>query len=171
VRAAIAIGIVLGVISRVEETTGFSAGISSDSAWCATAFLVASPLRGIAALSAANAGYYAWIALTQPALPLEAAAGPVHVWLGLGVLTGAVFGAAGGAWRAGPRFLAALPLALVMTVEGGDALRGGAATDGIGLLAGVALAAASAPSWRRAAVAATALLAVAATGAGAAFLP
>lgn len=170
-RAAIAAGFVLGVLSRVEERTGFSAGVSSDSAWCAAAFLAASPLRGITALTAANAGYYAWIALTQPDLPFAAAAGPVETWLVLGVVTGAVFGTAGGLWRGEWRFAAALPLALVLVIEGGDALRGGAPTDGIGLVAGVALAALSASSRRGAALAAAALVAVAATGAGAAFLP
>ncbi len=170
-RVAIAAGVLLGVLSRVEERTGFSAGVSSDSAWCAAAFLAASPVRGIALLTAANAGYYACIALTQPALPLASAAGPVEAWLVLGVVTGAVFGTAGRLWRHGPRLIASLPLALVLVVEGGDALRGGAATDGIGLLAGLALAAASAPTRRSGAVAAAALVAVAATGAGAAFLP
>lgn len=164
-------GLLLGILSRVEETTGFSAGVSSDSAWCAAAFLAAAPVRGAALLTAANAGYYAWIAGTQPDLPLDAAAGPVETWLVLGVVTGVVFGLLGAAWRCRPRLLFALPLALVLVVEGGDAVRGGPPTDGIGLLAGLLLAAISARSPVAAGGAVIALLAVAATGAGAGYLP
>lgn len=165
-------GLLLGVLSRFEETTeGLSLGISSDSAWCGLAFVCGGPVRGALALSAANGSYYAYIALLQPDLSLDAVAGPPERWLGLGIVAGAVFGALGGAWRGGRRLVAVLPLALVLVIEGGDALRGGAATDGIGLLAGIALAVVAAPSRGAALVLAAVLVMLGATGAGAAYLP
>lgn len=160
----IVVGCGLGVASRVEEMlAGFSAGISSDSAWVACAFAAGGAARGALLLTAANAGYYAWIALTQPALPLAAAAGPVHEWLLLGVAGGAVFGLCGRAWRTGgrARTLAAAPLAAVLAAEGADALHGGAPTDAIGLLIGLAFFALSAHDRRVACAGCAALLALA----------
>jgi hypothetical protein len=168
----LAFGLLLGVLSRVEEVTdGLSLGISSDSAWCAAAFAAGSARRGALLLTAANAGYYAWIAVLQPELPLAAAAGPVEAWLGLGLAAGVVFGVTGGAWRRGAGLPVAVPLALVLVLEGGDALRGGPLTHAPGLLAGVALAVASAGSARVAVGTAALLIAVAVTGVGAAWLP
>ncbi len=110
-------GALLGVLSRVEERLdGFAVGISTDTTWCALAFLCAAPLRATLAMTAANAGYYAFVALTQPRLPLAAVAGPVERWVVLGVLTGVVFGALGGCFRRGRR-VAALPLAFVAISE------------------------------------------------------
>lgn len=89
----IAIGVLLGVLSRVEETVdGFHLFISTDSTWCATAFLAGRPLRAVLTLTAANAGYYAYVALTQPQLPLEAVAGSPWRWVALGVAAGLFFG-------------------------------------------------------------------------------
>ena len=163
--AALAAGVVLGVLSRIEEVTpGLSAGVSSHSAWVAVAFLTGASVRGAlrraalaatAAMSGGNAGYYAWIAVTEPGMPLAAAAGSPLRWVAAGILTGVVFGPAGRLWAgAGPagRALAALPLAAVLVHEGADALLGGPPTDAIGLVAGLALPAASALSpwagWR-----------------------
>jgi len=169
-------GTLLGVASRVEETTtGLSLGLSSDSAWLAAAYLAGATgvasngaLRGAAALTAANGGYYAWIALTEPATPI-AVAGPPLIWLLFGLTGGALLGVTGALWRgAGPgavRALWAAPLATVLIVDGASALAGGARSDAPGLLAGVALVLWSA---RRPApsvlVALAAFVAVAATG-------
>ena len=165
IAAALAAGALLGVLSRIEEVTpGLSAGISSHSAWVAVAFGAGAAARGglsraaltaTAAMSAGNAGYYAWIAATEPGMPLTAAAGDPLGWVAAGILTGVVFGPAGRLWAgAGPagRALVALPLSAVLVHEGADALLGGPATDAIGLVAGLALPAASALSpwagWR-----------------------
>jgi hypothetical protein len=104
-RIAVVAGAVLGVLSRIEETTdGFSAQISTNTTWLGVAFAVgvaarprASPARaalaGALALTAANAAYYAWIAATEPGTALAGVAGPPVVGLALGaalpVLSGA----------------------------------------------------------------------------------
>ena len=50
---SVLVGVALGVLSRIEETTaGFSAGISSDSAWVAVAFLLGSRGRSAAVAAA-----------------------------------------------------------------------------------------------------------------------
>lgn len=86
-------GIALGVLSRIEEVTdGFFLCISTYTTWCATAYLAGTPLRAVLALTTANASYYAYVALTQPGVPLAAVAGPVEKWLVLGVAAGLVFG-------------------------------------------------------------------------------
>ena len=104
-RIAIAAGLVLGVVSRVEEVTdGFDVGISSNVTWLMTAFFVGalagtayewSGLTGAVALTAANTSYYVWIAITEQATELDAVAGPVESWYALGVTGGCVFGVAG----------------------------------------------------------------------------
>jgi hypothetical protein len=103
-RIALASGAVLGVLSRIEETTdGFYLAISSNETWLLTAFVVGAlardvewaALAGAAALTAANTGYYAWIAITEQATELHAVAGPVVPWYALGVTGGCVFGVAG----------------------------------------------------------------------------
>jgi hypothetical protein len=117
-------GIALGVLSRVEETAGFPSLISTDSAWVGTAFAIGAlsgsvrdgSRRGAIGMSSANAGYYAWVALTQPNLPLAAVAGPVERWIALGLLTGVVFGVAGRLWRDGS-LLAPLALSTVLVLE------------------------------------------------------
>ena len=89
----IAIGLLLGVLSRVEETVdGFFLAISTNPTWCAVAFLAGRPLRAVLTMTAANAGYYAYVAITQPELPLAAVAGSPLRWLALGVATGLFFG-------------------------------------------------------------------------------
>jgi hypothetical protein len=106
-----AAGVAIGALSRIEEVAdGFDAGISSNSLWVALAFAAGIASRSVAggagagtlALSAANAGYYAWVALTEPERPLDSVAGPVLPWVLLGVAAGVVFGGAGRLWRAGP---------------------------------------------------------------------
>lgn len=128
-RIALAAGLVLGVVSRVEEVTaGFDAGISTNLTWLATAFLVGavagelarSAVAGAVALTAANAGYYAYVLATEPGRPLASVAGPVERWLALGVSAGIVFGAAGALLRSrsvAPRAAAFLPLLAVVVAE------------------------------------------------------
>jgi Family of unknown function (DUF6518) len=104
VRAAIAMGAVLGAVSRVEEVTdGFDLGISSNTTWLLTAFAAGavvatlewSALAGALALTVANTSYYAYVLLTEPGRPLHTVAGPVDRWYVLGATGGAVFGIAG----------------------------------------------------------------------------
>jgi len=174
--------VLLGVLSRIEEVTpGFSAGISSNSAWVVAAFLTGALCRGpltaaaaaAAAMTTANLSYYALYALTEPGVPLEAAAGRPAMWLALGLATGAVFAPAGQRWVAGGpavRLAASLPLAAVLVLDGASAFDGGAPADAIGLALGLGLLAVSAGSVRDRAVAAAAgvlLLGLGATGAGA----
>lgn len=128
-RIAIAAGLVLGVVSRVEETVdGFDLGISSNLGWLVTAFavgaLVASPGRGgvagAVALTAANCGYYAYVLASEPGRPLDDVAGPVERWFALGVSGGLVFGVAGALLRARSvplRVAAFLPLGALVVAE------------------------------------------------------
>ena len=151
----------LGVLSRMEETSGLPACISTNAAWVALAFAVGSRARGAAALraagagalalTAANAAYYASIAAAEPGVELAAVAGPPLGWFALGVSGGAVFGAAGLLWsgeHGARRVIAALPLAGVCVAQGIAALRGGSPGDAVALLLGVALPVASATSAR-----------------------
>ncbi len=128
-RVAIAAGIVLGVLSRVEEVAaGLDLGISTNFTWLAVAFLVGgrlgvpewSALAGAVALTAANAGYYAWILATEPGTPLDAVAGPVERWFALGATAGLVLGGAGALLASRSRALratACLPLAALLVAE------------------------------------------------------
>ena len=128
-RTAIAAGVVLGAVSRVEEVAGgFDLGISTNFTWLAVAFLVGakageiawSGVAGAAALTVANGGYYAWILLTEPGRPLEEVAGPVERWFALGVTGGLVLGAAGALLSSRSRALraaACLPLAALLVAE------------------------------------------------------
>ena len=89
----IAIGVLLGVLSRVEETVdGLFLAISTNTTWCAVAFLAGRPLRAVATMTAANAGYYAYVAIDRPGLELSAVAGSPLRWLALGVAAGLFFG-------------------------------------------------------------------------------
>lgn len=182
--AALAAGAILGVLSRVEEVTpGLSAGVSSDSAWVATAFVVGSrapesrlaALLATATMCAANGAYYVWIALAERGTPLAVVAGDPWTWVLAGVLTGLVFGVAGRLWRVSAprgRLAAVVPLATVFAIEAGDALRGGAATEAIGLAIACVLPVVSSPTSRWPAVGVSAALAVlAASGVGAELLP
>ncbi len=129
-RIALTAGLVLGVLSRVEEVTGgFDLGISSNLTWVATAFGAgalagARPLRsavaGALALTVANAGYYAHVVATEPGRPLDSVAGAVEGWFALGVSGGAVFGGAGALLRsrsAALRAAAFLPLVALIVAE------------------------------------------------------
>ncbi len=128
-RIALVAGLVLGVVSRVEETVdGFDLGISSNLGWLATAFAVGAlagafargGLAGAAALTAANCGYYAYVLVTEPGRPLDDVAGPVERWFALGVTGGFVFGAAGALLRARAvplRLAAPLPLGVLGVAE------------------------------------------------------
>jgi hypothetical protein len=151
-RSAVGAGAVLGVLSRIEETTGFSAGISANATWLGLAFAVGVLARGVPAwraacagalaLTAANGAYYAWIAVFEPGVALAGVAGPPVVWLALGVGGGAVLAATGWLWavsRGPARVLASLPLAGVCIAEGIFALLGGPLSDGVALVIGVAL--------------------------------
>ena len=137
--AAAALGaVLLGVLSRVEETSELSLGISTDAAWVALAFVAGAVLRGRTAaraalcgalvLTLANLAYYAWIAAEEPGVDLTAVAGPPLRWLILGVAGGALFAVAGRWWSGSsgvPRVLASLPLAGVCIADGITALDGG----------------------------------------------
>jgi hypothetical protein len=153
-RIALVAGALLGVLSRIEETTaGLSLGISANSTWLAVAFLagmahrraaaLAGARAGALALTAANLAYYTWIAVLEPGVELAAVAGSPLRWLLLGASGGAVFAVAGRLWARGrgpARVLASLPLAGVCIADGIPALLGGALTDGVGLVLGVVLA-------------------------------
>jgi uncharacterized protein DUF6518 len=127
VRIALAAGLVLGVLSRVEETVeGLDAGISTNLTWLAVAFASGAAARrrsavaGAFALTAANAGYYAYVAITEPGRPLAGVAGPVERWFALGIAGGIVFGAAGALIRderARVRAAGALPIAALLLAE------------------------------------------------------
>lgn len=127
-RAAIAGGALLGVASRLEEVHGPATQIiSTRPTWLAAAVLAGlttaartrapAPARqgdraptstaragrgaaaGTAALVAANAAWYAWVALTEPGTDLLAVAGsPLH-WLLLSALAGVPGGATGAVLR------------------------------------------------------------------------
>lgn len=129
-RIALAAGLVLGALSRVEEVhEGFDLGVSTNFTWLGAAFLVGalvvagvewSGLAGALALSTANVGYYAWILATEPGRPLDAVAGPVERWFALGVTGGFVLGFAGALVRSDRlaiRSVAALPLAALLVAE------------------------------------------------------
>ena len=152
----LAAGAALGVLSRIEEVAeGFSAGISSNSAWLVAAALagltMAAPARaalmGAAVLTAANLAYYAWIVATEPGTDPAGVAGPPERWFALGGAGGAVFGALGFAWRAGGprvRVAAALVVAGLLVADAITGVREGATGDAVGLVAGLALPIASA---------------------------
>lgn len=174
-----AAGLVLGVLSRVEEiTTGVSVGISSNAAWLAVAFACGLPHgraltaagAGALALTAANGGYYAWIVVLEPGVDPAAVAGPPARWFVLGATGGALLGACGRGWRTGGprlRFAAAFALSGVLVADGATALTEGQATDAPGLIAGIALALHASPDGAArtpALLALTTLVAVAATG-------
>lgn len=169
-------GLALGAVSRFEEVTdGVSAGVSSNGTWLAAAFACGAlagstgpgAAAGAAVLSAANAGYYAYVIALQPGLALASVAGPPERWFVLGVAGGAVFGAAGFVWRAGApvaRVAAALLLGGVLIVDGSSGRLG----DAPALAAGLALPILSArgDALRAATIAAVAVIAaVASTGA------
>jgi len=172
-RVAVVAGAVLGVLSRVEETTPVSVGISANATWLGVAFVVGvahrrvSPARaagtGALALTAANVAFYASIAAFEPGVALSSVAGSPAVWLALGLGGGALFAAAGRWWATSAgmtRVLASLPLAGVCITEGVSALTGGPLGDVIGLAFGAALPVASAASARERAVGAALSLAV-----------
>ena len=152
-RIALVAGALLGVLSRIEETTGgISLSISSNSTWLAVAFVAgmthrraaapAGACAGALALTAANLAYYAWIAVLEPGMELAAVAGSPLRWLLLGASGGAIFAVTGRLWARShgrARMLASLPLAGVCIADGIPALLGGALTDGVGLVLGVVL--------------------------------
>jgi hypothetical protein len=180
-------GLVFGALSRVEEQVpDFALGISTYGTWVLAAAVAGAlgagalrggALAGAAGLTAANAGYYGWVLATEPDMPLDGVSGSPVRWLVLGLAAGAVFGAAGRAWRTGRppvRLAAALLVAAVYIADGISAVTGGPPAAGAGLVAGGALALASARDARGRAVALTAVAAigaVAATGALERLLP
>jgi hypothetical protein len=125
-------GLLLGVLSRVDETEALVLPVSDDATWIAAAFAAgalrprAAVAAGVGTLTAANLAYYAWIAATEPGVPLQSVAGSPWHWLALGALTGAVFGPAGALATRGTAPLRAaaivLPL-LVVALDHAGALR------------------------------------------------
>jgi hypothetical protein len=106
-------GIVLGVLSRVEEATdGFFVGISTHATWVIVPFLAGwaggRARDGVLVLTVANAAYYAWIAATEGG-PLVA----VGHWFAAGVAAGAAFGAVGAAARTRPGVALVVPAVIV----------------------------------------------------------
>ena len=92
--AALAAGILLGILSRVEEKSpGLDVGLSSNSAWVATAFVLGlcsrSPRQaaalGALSLTAANLAFYGWIYVREPRARFEHAIEPAEMWLVLGL--------------------------------------------------------------------------------------
>ena len=171
-------GAMLGVLSRVEETTpGFSIGLSSNATWVALAFAAGALRRGagavramcagVACLTTASTAYYLWVAITEPATALASVAGPPARWYLLGVAAGAVFGATGRLWAAssGARRLAAsVPLAAVLIADGVTPDLADQPSDGISAAVGTALLLASARSVRARVVAMLAAAGLAALG-------
>ncbi len=172
----LAAGALFGALSRIEEVAeGFSAGISSNSAWLVVAALaglaMATAARaaalGAAVLTVANLAYYAWIGVTEPSTDLAQVAGPPATWFVLGLSGGAVFGALGFGWRAGDprvRLGAALLIAGLLIADGITGVREGAAGDAVGLAAGIALPIVSARGRALQVVAGAGVLAIAAVG-------
>jgi len=172
-RIAVVAGAVLGVLSRVEETTPLSAGISANATWLALAFAIGVLHRGVGpwraagagalALTLANLAYYAWIGCTEPGVALAGVPGSPALWLALGVGGGAIYASAGRVWATSlgmTRVLASLPLAGVCIADGITSFDGGPVTDGIGLAFGAVLPVASAASARERRVGAALSLAV-----------
>ena len=115
-------GLLLGILSRVEELTdGFHLAISTHATWVLAPFaagvLSGDPrggaLRGAVLLTAANIGYYGSSAIAQPDVPLEEVAGSVPHWFAAGIAAGLVFGALGGLT---PRARVAAPAAVAAVI-------------------------------------------------------
>lgn len=118
---AVLAGVALGVLSRIDETTASPLPVSDNATWVLAALLAgalasARPVRAaVVVVTAANLAYYAWIAMTEPGVPLGSVAGsPLH-WVALGMATGVVFGAAGAVMRGGPLAVRGVALALPLT--------------------------------------------------------
>ncbi len=182
----VALGALLGVVSRIEETTsGFSVGLSSNASWLGVAFLTGAMQRraglaraaaaGCVAMTVANASYYAWIAATEPGVPLASVAGLPAYWFMLGVFGGALFGLTGGAWAVSSgamRVAWSLPISAVWIADGIGPHA--SPSDAVAAALGFAFPIASAGNGRERLVAgllAGALVAVALTGRLEAFLP
>jgi hypothetical protein len=124
------VGLVLGALSRLEETEPFFLGISTHATWLLAPFAAGllstrarrGALRGAVLTSAANAGYYAWIAVAQPGVPLAAVAGPVEHWALVGVAAGVVAGAAGAVARVGRSAVRGMVVVGLFAVLAADAL-------------------------------------------------
>ena len=122
-------GLVLGVLSRVEELNGAPAVISTHAGWALAPFVAGAlgssarsgAVRGVVLLTAANAGYYAWSAAAEPGVALESVAGSVPHWFAAGVGAGAVFGALGGLTRVGGVFARVAVPMTVLAVIAADA--------------------------------------------------
>src|SRR5687767_8493500 len=109
-------GVLLGVVSRVEEVEPFALGISTDSTWLAAAF-AAGALRGTVAgavaMTAANVAYYVYIDATEAA-GVDYLSTTVGRWLLLGLAGAAVFGFLGHHWQ---HRLAWLPLLAIAVAD------------------------------------------------------
>lgn len=120
-------GLLLGILSRVEETTdGLAAVVSTHATWVLVPFAagalagrIGSGARaGVVVLTAANAGYYAWMRTVAPADTV----GPVAHWILAGIGAGAAAGAVGGAARGTSRLARLAAPAAVGAVVAGDQL-------------------------------------------------
>ena len=113
-------GVVLGVLSRIEETEPFFLGISTHATWVLAPFAAGALSRrvasGAALLTIANAAYFAWIAATEDG-PLVA----VTHWFAAGLAAGLVFGAAGVWARGGGRIAAPALVAAVLLADAAGA--------------------------------------------------
>jgi hypothetical protein len=89
-------GILLGVLSRLDETSGLTLLVSEKPTWLLAPFAAGALTRqvdsGLILLTAANVAYYAWMLVTDGALY-----GPVAYWFLVGWAAGLVCGALG-AW-------------------------------------------------------------------------
>jgi hypothetical protein len=123
-------GLVLGVLSRIEELHGtFSATISTHATWALAPFVAGAlsasarsgAIRGASLLTAANAGYYAWSEIAHPGVSLESVAGSVPHWVAAGIGAGAVFGALGALARRGSALTRTAAASCALAVVVGDA--------------------------------------------------
>ena len=121
-------GVALGALSRIHEGTSALSVVSTHPTWLLAAVLAGAfartlgsgALAGAAALTAANAGYYALVAVSED-VPLASVAGSPGRWVVLGVAGGAAFGLAGAVARRRPGLARAAALAGVGAVLAGDA--------------------------------------------------
>jgi hypothetical protein len=117
-------GLLLGILSRVEELTDGFFLASTHATWVLAPFaaglLCTDPRRGAVQgavlLTAANVGYYAFSAVAQPEVPLEAVAGSVPHWFAAGVAAGLVLGTLGGLTPRAP-IAAPAPVAAVIAAD------------------------------------------------------
>lgn len=111
-RTVLVAAVLLGVISRIDDRSGGTWSVSADGTWVALGLAagvascgprVWAAASSVVALTVANASYYTWIAVTEPGVALDAAAGPPLRWFALGIGGGIVTGLIGRQCAHGPR--------------------------------------------------------------------